>query len=276
MNNDGDTDVAGVVIERSAAPVTEAPTEREVVEPAIIRPRRRARPEPEPTQAPPPPVVTAPAAEEPVSGPVGLIRDPAPTTEPEPTRRRDRDRGPEPEPEPTPKPEPEPEPEPDPTEEPEPDDTSRFALRSGEGLSRDTALATEQGNSGKWNWQIRSIGGQHNQDAKSQRSRKTMARLEVGFNQEAVTSKEPVRDFRCDALLTAGSRRLVTDADHVFEISLWTTDGYALLDQVGSILLKKVVDLDAGEQATLYSNVFEDLDAADGVSYTCKVTYQKR
>lgn len=271
MNDGGDTEVAGTVIERPEPIVTDAPTEREIVEPLIVRPRPERTRDAEPAEAAPVPVVEDLASEEEVSGPVGLVRDPAPVDQAQPTRpRRQREPAPEPEPEPRPRPRPEP------TTQPEPEDTSRFALRTGDGLSRDTAEAVQAGNSGNWDWQIRTIGSHHTQDAKGQRSRAASARLEVGFNEEVKTSKEQVRDFRCDALLTAGSRRLVTDADHVFEISFWTTDGYTLLEKVDSVLIRKVVDLQPGQQENLYSNVYEDLDAADGVSYTCKVTYRER
>ena len=274
MNGDDATGVAGTVIERSEPVVTEEPTERDVQEPQVLRERRtrdRRTEQPQEPTDPAPVVVEDPAADEVVQGPVGLIRDPAPADDPEPNRPR-RNRDPEPEPEPDPKPEPDPEP----TQSPEPEDTTRYELGTGKGLSRDSALAMENGNSGKWDWQIKTLAGHDNQNSQQARSRDAMARLEVGFNQEARTTNEPVRDFRCDAELSAGSRRLITDDDHVFEISFWTTDGYSLIDKVDSVLLKQVVDLDPGETQMLYGNVYEDLDAADKTSYTCQVRYIKR
>jgi hypothetical protein len=271
MNNDGDTEVAGTVIERSEVPeATEDATERIVQEPVRLRPRPDRRPPtPAPVPAPAPaPVdvaVVDPAAGEQVDGPVGLIRD-EPSAEP---------RSPRPEPKPEPRPTPEPEPEPKPTTSPEPEDTSRYDLHTGKGLSRDTAEALQAGNSGNWNWQFKTLSGHGQQDPDTRRSREPMARLEVGFNEEARTSNDQVRDFRCDALLTAGSQRLITDTNHVFELSLWTTDGYSLLKKVDTLLIRQALDLEAGEQQTLYSNVYE-LDAADGVSYTCQVRYIRR
>lgn len=265
MDDGGDTQVAGTVIERSEPPLaTEEPSETQIT-PARLRPLPERTPPPPPA-APVDNTVVAPAPEEP-AGPVGLIRDP----EPEPTREpRDRDRDPEP----TPRPEPtrEPEPEPEPTQEPE--DPASYALRNGEGLSRDTAESMESGDSGQWQWQIKSLAGHENQDEQTQRSRKAMARLEVGFNEEAKRSSKQVRDFRCDAVLSAGSRRLTTDDDHVFVISLWTSDGYSPQNNVGSVIIKQVVDLDPGETQTLYSNVYT-LDAADQTSYTCRVRYRE-
>ena len=277
MNTDGgNTEVAGTVLERSEPAATEAPSEVEVQEPVIVRPRpertREAR-----TEAPAEVAVVEPPAPEPITGPVGLIRDPEPVEDPAPTQprpNRNPDPRPEPDPEPTREPKPEPKPQPDPEPEPEPD-PAQFALRPGDGLSRDTAEAMPVGNSGKYEWQIKSLSGHDNQSPEQARSRKAMSRLEVGFNEQAKRSKAQVRDFRCDALLSAGSRRLTTDTDHVFEIALWTTDGYSMLEKVDSVLIREAVDLDAGEKQTLYSNVYE-LDAADGVSYTCSVTYRER
>lgn len=274
--DDGNTDVAGTVVERPEPAATEAPSEVEIQEPVIVRPRREPRNSQTEAPADEVVVVDPPApAPPPASAPVGLVRDPEPATDPEPTQpRRDRNPDPQPQPDPEPTREPQPEPDPEPTASPEPD-PARYALRPGDGVSRDTAEAMQAGESGKYDWQIRSLSGHDNQSPETQRSREAMARLEVGFNEEAMTSKEQVRDFRCDALLSAGSRRLITDTDHVFEIALWTTDGYSLLDKVDAVLIRKAVDLDAGETQNLYSNVYT-LDAADGISYTCSVTYRER
>ncbi len=276
--NDGDgTEVAGNVIERPEAAASEEATERVVDEPLIVRPRPER---PRRTEQPPPPAQTAqtdPAADEVVEGPVGLVREPEPAPEQDTTQPRERDRTEprrQPEPEPEAEPTPEPRPEPKPTTQPE--DTSRYALRPGEGLSRDVAEAMDTGNSGKWEWQIRSIAGHDSQSAELRRSRKAMARLEVGFNEEAKTSKESVRDFRCDAVLSAGSRRLVTDRDHFFEIQMWTTKDYALQDLVSSVFVRETLDLAPGEQHTLQGNMVPDRDAAEGLHYTCTVEYRER
>ena len=290
MNNgdDGDTGVAGVVIERSEVPTDEpvdpSPQPRTVgparTEPALAT-EAPADPEPEVVVAPQPPA----------QQPVGLIRDETPTDtdvdpapqprqepdpQPEPTREPRPEPQPEPEPEPTrePRPEPEPEPEPEPSE-----DLSRYMLRddpNGFGLSEDTARAEETGNSGKYEWNIVTLASHDNQDAQTARSRKEMARLSVGFSPATIASDESVRDFRCDAVLTAGSRRLITADDHVFEISLWTSDGYSPRQEVDGtkVIIKRSFDLAPGERRTMVSNVYQDLDAADGVSYTCQVDYK--
>jgi len=169
----------------------------------------------------------------------------------------------------------EPEGDPTPPSPADPGDGRRFALLAGEGLSLDTAEPATVADGGGWAWQIRSLAADVTQDAAVQRSRAAMARVEVRFDEATRSSQEQVRDFRCNVRVTAGSRRLVTDAAHVFNVSFWTTDGYALLDQVGAARVPLVVDLGAGDVTTFSSDVYEDFDAADGVSYTCRVEYQE-
>ena len=127
---DGGTEVAGQVFERSEPPATEEP--QVVREPAILRPRSEDVVEPQDdggdvVAQPDPVVVVQPP-------PAGLVRDPGD----EPGVAEDPD---DPAPDPQPKPKPKPDPDPTPTPSPTPADTSRFELRSGEGHSRDTAIA---------------------------------------------------------------------------------------------------------------------------------------
>lgn len=275
MNDGGDTEVAGTVIERSEpAEITEEPTTAPI-DPVIVRPRptrapRTEAPEPADTDTDSDPVEVVQAPEQPA---VGLLPDPdgpsAPDEEPaaeQPAGNTD----PQPRPEPRP-PRPQPEPEPEPEPQPEPD-TTRFQLRPGQGFSRDVAESWEQGNSGKFNWEIRSVSG-HEQTEQTEASRRTQERVSVGFNPAAFQSGKSVRNFRCDALVTAGSRRLLTDDDqHAFEISLWTTDGYNTIDRVDSVLIRSALDLAPGEQRTLQGNTYT-LDATEGIHYTCQVAY---
>lgn len=293
MNARDTTDVAGTVIERSEEPsepvdVTAAPEDTEA--PLIVRPRPdppRDEPDPLVEQDPPPPAPVEPEEE-----PVGLIRDPDapvviadPAPDRGPARNRDRDpqpdREPEPEPEPDPEPtrrpapDPEPEPEPEPQPEPEPD-TTRYELREGEGVSTERAYSDAPGNSGNYNWDFVSLASHHDQDGQVARSRKSMARLFVGFSAATKASTEPVRDFRCDVLVTAGSRRLITDRDHFFEIQLWTTDGYKLQELVSSVFVREAMDLAAGEERTLRGTNVPDRAAAEGLGYICTAEYRER
>lgn len=268
----GDTEVAGTVIERSEpAEITEAPTFTPI-DPVIVRPRptrapRTEAPEPADTDVDSDPVEVVEAPEQPA---VGLIPDPDGPAADEPAGNPD----PQPQPEPRPRqprPQPEPQPEPEPEPQPEPD-TTRFELRPGQGFSRDVAESWEQGNSGKFNWEIRSVSG-HGQTEQTEASRRTQERVSVGFNPAAFQSDKSVRNFRCDALVTAGSRRLLTDDDnHAFEISLWTTDGYNTIDRVDSVLVRAELDLAPGEQRVLEGNTYT-LDASEGINYTCQVAY---
>lgn len=152
-------------------------------------------------------------------------------------------------------------------------------MQAGEGLSRDTAeaYAAEDGSA---HWLIKTIMGHDNQTAEQQADRSAAARLEVGFNEGAKASNKPKRTFYCVATLTSGSRRLITQDNHAFEISLWTSDGYKPLQPVAgtSVLVRHNWDLQAGAHRTLRSNGYE-LDAAQaaaaGESYTCRVTYRR-
>ena len=283
---DGDTDVAGAVIERSEEPeFTETPQD-DAAEPLVRPTPRREVAQRDPiVEQPDPPAAPAPGDE-----PVGLVRDDDPVVVVEPdddpapaSPRPDRnqtDPDPEPAPDPAPRPrprpqpEPEPEPQPEPTAEPAPD-TRQYELREGEGLSRDTATAYETGNSGKYEWEFRSIAGDGSQDAATRRSRQAQARLSVGFWSQAKESQEQVRTFRCDAVLTAGTRRLLTDTDHVFEIALWTSDGYSPQTEVAETRteVSQAWDMAPGTSRRLLSKTYE-LDAADGGSYTCRAIYR--
>ena len=271
----GDTEVAGTVIERSEpAEITEEPTVAPI-DPVVVRPRPSRVPRtqaPEPVDTDPEDTDPVEPAEEPEQ-PVGLIPDPDGAQEPAGEEPAAGDPEPEPQPEPTrrPRPRPQPQPDPEPTPEPTPD-TTRFEMRPGPGFSRDVAESWEQGNSGKFNWEIRSVAG-HGQTPETEASRRTQERVSVGFNPAAFESDRSVRNFRCDALVTAGSRRLITDDNtHAFEIALWTTDGYQLGEQVDAVLVRAALDLAPGEQRTLEGNTYT-LDAAEGIHYTCQVRY---
>ena len=283
MNDDngGDTEVAGTVIERSEpAEITEAPTTAPI-DPVIVRERPTRAPRTEAVQPPDTDADPVNVVEAPQAPAVGLIPDPdgpAPADE-EPAGEEpaaDPDPQPEPDPEPTrrprPRPQPEPEPEPEPTPTQAPENTERFALQTGEGFSRDTAESNEQGSSGKFNWDIVSIGG-HHETPEMQASRSAGNRLSVGFNPGAFASDNSVRNFRCDVRVTAGSRRLITDdTEHAFEISLWTVDGYELVDRVDSVLIRESLDMAPDAQLILEGNTYT-LDAADDLDYTCQVAY---
>lgn len=279
MNDPADTEVAGNVIERSEAPeATEDPTSAPI-DPVIVRPR----PRPARTEAPAPVDTTPVAPAEEPEQPVGLIPDedgPSAPVDEEPANEPDNEPAPrpEPDPEPTRRPRPRPEPRPEPTPEPEPteeptENPRDFALHEGAGFSRDTALANETGNSGKFNWDILSVVG-HGQSEDAQASREPADRIVVGFFDEASDSQEPVRDFRCDATVTAGSRRLTTDRNHYFEISMWPTDGYDVGDEpIHTAFVSVALDLAPGEQAVLEGGELT-LDAAEGVDYTCSAEYR--
>ena len=250
-DGNGETEVAGQVFERSEPPVTEEP--QVVREPAILRPRSEDVVEPQDdggdvVAQPDPVVVVQPP-------PAGLVRDPG--DEPgvaDPT-----------DPAPDPKPKPKPDPDPTPTPSPTPPDTSRFELHSGEGHSRDTAIA----DSGDWLFLV--VDGHGGQSATS---RSAQARLTVGFTESAKQGSGPERDLSCHAVLTAGSRRLITDRDHVFELSLWTADENGVPQEKTDafVLLRRAFDLGAGESRTLSMDPVER-DANDEINYACRVTY---
>ncbi len=162
-----------------------------------------------------------------------------------------------------------------PQEQPtEPVDLSQFALIEGEGLSRDTAEPFQDAHA--WSWQMRSLSGEPSQDAASQGSRSALSRITVGFDQPTISATTPTRRFGCEAIVTAGSRRLMSDADHVFELSLWSTDGYSALESVEGALFHDVIDLGPGEHTTLSFQGTTEFDADGGVSYTCRVHYRQK
>ena len=290
--NDGDsTDVAGTVVERSEEPSEVAVAPDDETEPPLI-----VRPRPEPPDEPRPPVAQDPppaAPAEPTEPAAGLIRDPdtpvvvaEPDPEPDPDPRGnggDRDPAPDPDPEPEPDPDPtrrpDPEPDPDPSPDPEPTPSTRqYELRAGQGLTEDVAQAEDPGNSGKYEWSFLNIASGDNQDEQTQRSRKAQARLSVRFSQATTQSEEQSRLFRCDAELAAGSRRLLTDEDHEFVISLWTFDDFAYGSEVAGTrtTVSQDFDLAPGETHRLLSKTVQ-LDAeADAGQYACRAIYRAK
>lgn len=281
------TEVAGNVIERTEPAVTEDPTTPAEPDPIIIPVPAPDRDEDDApaaesddsdaqseAQAP------APAPAEPAPPTVGIIRDTPPPAIPDtndddadeddsdedaPRRpRRDRDRPRNPEPSPTQTPD---ETEPA-TPSPQPEDV---ALRTGEGHSQDTAIA-ENGE-----WLFRETAGHSGQGGDG--SREAQARVVVAFNDAAKQGSDVIRSFQCQAWVTAGEGRLTTDTDHVFEVALLAIDDNGnVVDTVVSVLERHAYDLSAGEttRANPMSTPPVDLNAEDGVSYTCGVRYRDR
>ena len=286
------TAVAGNVIERSEPAEAPEPADTADDDPIVIPlpapDRNDANDEAvaddsdeDVAQAPAP----APApADEPV---VGIIRDTPPPVVPadnddtgnggndgndsdadadeSPTRPRpDRDR-PRPSPEATPDETNSPAPS---SPSPEPEDV---ALRTGEGHSRDTAIADNG------DWLFREVSGHGSQGPDE--SREAQARVVVAFNDEAKQSTEVVRSFQCQAWVTAGEGRLTTDTDHVFEVALLALDeNGAVTETVTSVIERHAYDLSAGQttqDAPMTTSPVE-LSAEDGVSYTCGVRYRDR
>ena len=287
-----DTEVAGTVIERSEPAV--AADEPAGDEDPIVVPlpddNDPAESEPEPDAQPPAAPAPAPA---PQNSPVGIVRDtPAPVApdngngndngnggnggnggedpDPDPTRRPRPDATDEPTPKPTPKPTPsatETETE-EPTEEPTPADV---ALRTGEGHSRDTAIA----DNGDWLFREVSRHGSPGPDT----SREAQARIIVTIGDDAKAGEGAVRPFQCRAWVTAGDERLTTARDHVFEVALLALDANGnVTDTVASVIERHAYDLDAGEDTSdaPMATTPVELDAQDGVSYTCGVRYRER
>jgi hypothetical protein len=281
------TEVAGNVIERepSEVPTTSAPDPDPIVIPLPAEPDE-PEPDPEPLVVDP----TEDQAEEPAPAPaptVGIVRDtppPAPAQdsgndgtqdsagddeEAEPRRPRSESTEPtRPSPSPEPPTSPAPaSPSPDPS--PSPEDV---ALRTGEGHSRDTAIAEEGG------WLFREVSGHGSQGPDD--SREAQARLVVAFNDEAKQGEGAVRSFQCRAWVTAGEGRLTTDdQNHVFEVALLALDtNGAVTETVTAAIERHAYDLAAGEttEATPIATTPIELDASDGVDYTCGVRYRDR
>lgn len=281
------TAVAGNVIERSEPAETE-PADTADDDPIVIPLPPPDRDEPVAAddsdddvaaQAPAP----APApAQEPV---VGIIRDtPPPVIPADNTNDRDNDSAGDDsdgDADETPsrprrdRPRPAPEPTPDETKSPAPSSPSPepedVALRTGEGHSRDTAIADNG------EWLFREVSGHGSQGPDD--SREAQARVVVAFNDEAKQSTEVVRSFQCQAWVTAGEGRLTTDTDHVFEVALLALDDNgAVTDTVTSVIERHAYDLSAGQttqNAPMTTSPVE-LSAEDGISYTCGVRYRDR
>ena len=278
------TQVAGNVIERSEPAVaSEAP---EVVEDnRIIIPVPAPDPDAddaadqdaaqdEPAAAP------APAPDQDDTPTVGIIRDTPPPVIPAGTdddnNGDDGDDAPaRPRPNRNPPASPRPEPAPEQTDPPasetptpQPEDV---ALRTGEGHSRDTAIA----DNGEWLFREVSGHGSSGGDG----SREAQARVVVAFDDAAKQSTEPVRSFTCQAWVTAGEGRLTTDTDHVFEVALLAIDDDGnVIETVTSVIERHAYDLRPGQttQDAPMTTTPVELSAENGVDYTCGVRYRDR
>lgn len=220
--------------------------------------------------------------DEPAEPAVGIIRDtpapviPADTSDDDDAADDDDDDDDEapaaPRPDRTPSEEPEPTTPPRETDSPSPSpEPADVALRTGEGHSRDTALAEDGG------WLFREVSGHGGQGQDS--SREAQARLVVGFDDGAKQGSGPTREFQCRAWLTAGEGRLTTDDDHVFEIALLALDADGnVAEAVTAVIERHAYDLGPGETtaAEPMTTTPVELDAADGIDYTCAVRYQDR
>ena len=264
---DGDpdrTDVAGTVVERPE-PTDQAPDVEEGSDPVVV---------------PPPTEDDAPAE----TGPLGGVDSQEPveqqaeTPQPGLAPQGADEGGGEPHSTSSPPGEPQPsidqdpsESDPRPTTEPaHPDPTPEdVALQEGEGHSRDTAIA-ENGE-----WLFQEVGGHGG----TEDSRAPQARLVVGFDPAVKQSETPIRDFQCEAIVTAGDGRLTTDRDHFFEVALLTLDDNGgVSGVVTSAIERHAYDLAAGESTAddPISTEPVELDAAAGTDYTCGVAYRAR
>jgi hypothetical protein len=272
---DDETQVAGNVIERE--PTEAAADETDDPEPIVVP---IPAPQDEETEAQAP-VEPAPAPQEEAPAPapaptVGIVRDsPAPVIpddddEPRDRPRPDRSEAAEtsrPRPRETPRETESPAPT-SPTPTPTPQDV---ALQTGEGHSRDTALAEDGG------WLFREVSGHGAQGGDTSRS--TQAHVTVAFNDEVKQAEGPVRSFQCRAWVTAGEGRLTTDSDHIFEVALVALDeNGSVTETITSVLERHDYDLAPGEtteDAPMATTPVE-LNAEDGIDYTCAVTYRDR
>lgn len=270
-----DTEVAGTVVERSEPAEAADPTETAADEDPIVVPQpdeEQPAEDGEPAAEPAP----APAPEQPAPAPqpepeptVGLIRDEPAGDGGAPADNDDdggngRNNNPDPDPEPEPT-------EPAETEDPEPEPTEDDrGLHEGEGHSRDTAIA----DNGEWLFQEVTGHGDGGGD-----SLEPQARLTVGFDAAAKQGDGPVRALQCQAWLTAGDGRVTTDEDHVFEVALLALDDNGVVaGVVTSVLERHAYDLAAGESTAdqPMATTPIEVDAEDGVDYTCGVTYRSR
>jgi hypothetical protein len=219
------------------------------------------------------PVAPAPAAPAPAAPTVGIVRDTPPPAIPPantddeaneaPARPRP-DRNP-PRSNPTPTPDETTSPAPA-SPSPEPEDV---ALRTGDGHSRDTAIADNG------DWLFREVNGHGSQTGDD--SREAQSRVVVAFNDAAKQGSGSIRTFSCQAWVTAGDGRLTTDTDHFFEIALLAIDDNGnVIETVSSVFERHAYDLRPGQStaaAPMATNPLE-LNASDGVSYTCSVSYR--
>jgi hypothetical protein len=273
------TQVAGNVIERSESPASIDPDEPAAEDPIVIPVPAPDRDEPETTdvepQAQDAPAAPAPA---PAGAPtVGIVRDTPPPAIP-PATSTDDDAGQDeaparPRPNRNPPASPRPTATPDePTSpapanpSPEPEDV---ALRTGEGHSRDTAIADNG------DWLFREVNGHGSQTGDG--SRAAQSRVVVAFNESAKQGTGAIRSFSCQAWVTAGEGRLTTDTNHFFEIALLAIDDNGnVIETVTSVFERHAYDLRPGQStaATPMATNPLELDASDGVSYTCSVSYR--
>lgn len=237
-----ETGVAGVVIERTEAEPT----------PDDTAPAPRARPRDDETEE-----VAADGDGDAAAGPRAQPA-PGPDTEPEPE--------PEPGARPRPRPRPRDEPRPTPSPTPSPTPDQGVALREGRGGDGDRAIAQD----GDWTF----LGGSEPGAGGPADPRR---RLTVRFDDSAYAASGPVVPLQCDARLTAGDRRLRTDSDHVFEISLAELDSEGNpARRVTAVLARETFDLAPGESSVEMSTDPVEVNAEDGVSYTCTVRYRAR
>ena len=284
------TDVAGEVIERSEAPEASEPAPLRT--PAILRDRDRTRePRRQQTEAPVAPAPAPAPVEAPAEPQTGLIRDPDAGVivpdEPADTDNTDNtgngngngngnggdgDGGTDPKPsdKPTTDPKPSPEPTDSPSPDPEPNE-NRFALHTGDGHSEWTAYS----DAGEWTFSL----VQGHSGGRSETSRSAGTRLTVGFTQQSMTGNSPDRFLQCAAVLNAGNRRLTTDTEHAFEVSLLRLDANGVPvtnDPVNTVTARQAYDLEAGEDTAgapiETGKVFVDA-STDDTDYTCGVRY---
>lgn len=280
-SGDGDTGVAGTVIERSepatvetdeAAPppliVRPDPTEPEPEAPVVV-----VEPEPEVAQAPQP----APAP------PVGLVRDETDTdTDPAPQPRQNTDddtdprpepREPRPEPEPEPEPTREPKPEPKPEPEPEPEPTEnpqQYALKEGPGHSIHTAQSSTDPDDGSFYWEFLRTERHGNPG----RPRSSSARLVAQLTNDSVDATAD--EFRCAAWLDAGDMRLTTDEEHFFTVTLVELDeNFQPTGNTQQVIHQQTYNLRAGRSTRSEPMLNEPfpVDPSSGLHYTCEAEY---
>lgn len=252
-------------------PVEPAPQPR-IVRPARTEPATEAPADPEPQ------VVVAPQPEPEPVAPVGLIRDETPAdtgtdTDPAPRPRQDPDPQPEPrQPRPRPEPEPEPTREPRPQPEPEPtENTQQYELKTGSGHSVHTAeSSTDQDASRYWEFiKVERHHGQGTGEARTATARLTAQLTNASLDRNA-------DEFQCAAWLDAGDRRLITDTEHYFTVTLVELDAnYQPTGQFQQVIHQQAYDLRAGKSTRSEPMLNEPfpVDPANGFHYTCEAEY---